>query len=228
MDDKLISRIKALIDADGRSPAAISEKIGGKETLRKILNGSSANPRIDTLSKLANELGSSVEFLLGKTDDPTPAVNAQTPSSNKHHNTKHEEPLTGDVPVLGTAAGSLVKGAFQFAGGVVDLVARPPALIGAKDIYALFVEGSSMEPQYFPGDLIFLHPHKPPRPGDIVVLQCRNAEHSPTEATLGILNKITERTVSLGKRNPSSNVEIERSTVTAIHRVLSVNELFGA
>jgi SOS-response transcriptional repressor LexA len=132
-----------------------------------------------------------------------------------------------DVPVMGTAAGSHLKGAFQFEGGIVDYVRRPPALVGAKEIYGLYVEGTSMEPQYFPGDLIYLHPHRPARIGDIVVVQCRNGEHAPEEATLGIYRRKTERAIVIGKRNPAAEIEIPRERVTAIHRVLTTNELFG-
>jgi phage repressor protein C with HTH and peptisase S24 domain len=132
-----------------------------------------------------------------------------------------------DVPVMGTAAGSHLRGAFQFEGGIVDYVRRPPALVGAKEIYGLYVEGSSMEPQYFPGDLIYVHPHRPPRTGDIVVVQCRNGEHAQGEATLGIYRRKTEKAFVIGKRNPPAEIEIAREHVTSVHRVLTVNELFG-
>lgn len=100
-------------------------------------------------------------------------------------------------------------------------------MAGARDIYALFVEGTSMEPQYFPGDLIYIHPHKPPRYGDAIVIQAAVSE-AEMEATIGIYTKKTEKFVTIIKRNPAnSEVQINRDTIISMHRVLTTNELFG-
>lgn len=84
-----------------------------------------------------------------------------------------------------------------------------------------------MEPQYFPGDLIYVNPNRPARHGDIVVVECRTSEHAPAEATLGIYRRRTERFLIIGKRNPPLDLEIDGELVSAVHRVLTTNELFG-
>lgn len=88
--------------------------------------------------------------------------------------------LARDVPVMGTATGSL-GGAFQFEGGVVDYVARPPALVGAKNAYSMYVEGPSMVPEHNPGDLRFIHPDRKVHVGDSVVITAKYTEHGPYE-----------------------------------------------
>ncbi len=128
---------------------------------------------------------------------------------------------------MGTAAGSHLRGAFQIETAVIDYVRRPPSLATARDIYALYVEGTSMEPQFNPGDLVYIHPHKPPRLGDAIVVQARNAEHDPVEATIGIFRKRTESAVVIGKHNPKADVELPRPFVVAIHKVLTANEIYG-
>ena len=136
--------------------------------------------------------------------------------------------LPNDVPVKGTAAGSHLRGAFQLeVDTIVDWVRRPPALSGARHAYALFIEGSSMEPRYLPGDLVFVHPDRPPRPGDTVVVQAQAGPHAPVEATIGYLRRRTERAVVIAKINPAAEVELKADTVKAIHKVLTTNELFG-
>lgn len=228
MNKILIERLNLLLEQAKMSPQRLSvEATGAKDTVRKILDGTTKNPRIDTLIKLAAVLGTTPQYLMG--EDVSAA--APQPSGNGAAHAAPELPprmtMPLDVPVMGTAAGSHLRGAFQLDGGIVDYVRRPPALSGARDIYALFVEGSSMEPQYFAGDLIYITPHKPPRTGDIIVVQCKNADHEPTEATLGIFRKTTEKAVIIGKRNPAAEIEIARDTVKSIHKVLSTNELFG-
>lgn len=230
MNKILIERLKSLLAQSGISAQRLSiEATGAKDTVRKILDGSTKNPRIDTLFKIATVLGTTTQYLTGEDEgteaQPSPSKGNGPAAHAPELPIRQSMPL--DVPVMGTAAGSHLRGAFQFEGGIVDYVRRPPALTGARDLYALFVEGTSMEPQYFPGDLIYITPHKPPRTGDIVVVQCRNGDHSPEEATLGIFRKTTEKHVVIGKRNPSAEIELTREHVKAIHKVLSNNELFG-
>lgn len=229
MNKILIERLNQLLKASEMAPQRLSvEATGAKDTVRKILDGTTKNPRIDTIIKLAAVLKVSPQYLLGDDEDTKAVAGGQTDGGEVKAPTmpaRQEMPL--DVPVLGTAAGSHLRGAFEFEGGVVDYVRRPPALTGSRDIYALFVEGTSMEPQYFAGDLIYVSPHKPPRTGDIVVVQCKNAANEPSEATLGILRRTTEKAVVIGKRNPVADIDINRETVKTIHKVLTTNELFG-
>ncbi len=63
-----------------------------------------------------------------------------------------------------------IDDAVSFTGQVIDTVRRPPALKGIEDAFAIFVTGTSMEPRYFEGDLLFVHPTRPPEPGcDVLV-----------------------------------------------------------
>jgi transcriptional regulator with XRE-family HTH domain len=66
----LINRLEKLMAEQEISPSALSLAIGGgREAVRMILTGRSKNPRSDTLTKLARELGVSLQYLLGETDE---------------------------------------------------------------------------------------------------------------------------------------------------------------
>ncbi len=84
-----------------------------------------------------------------------------------------------------------------------------------------------MEPQFSPGDLVFIHPHKPPRIGDAVIVQQKNNENGDIAATIGIFRKRNTDSIIIDKHNPTANVKIKRTTIIAIHKVLTVNELLG-
>lgn len=221
MENTLILRIKQRLEELGISPQRASrEATGAKETLRKILDGTTKNPRIDTIQKIAKTLKATPEWLTGQTDDIGNHESATLATDvRQSHN--------ADVPVLGTVAGSHKRGAFQLTPGAVDYVSRPPALSGTKDIYALYVEGDSMAPQYSPGTLVFVHPHKPADVGDAVIVQTQEAANEPAEATIAVLVRRTEKSVFIGKHNPPREREIDRETVISIHKVLTTNELFG-
>lgn len=136
--------------------------------------------------------------------------------------------MPNDVPVLGTAAGSHLRGAFQLdEANIVDWVRRPPALTGAKTAYAIYVEGSSMAPEHNAGDLRFVHPGRPPRIGDTVIVQLRNGPNEPIEASIGHYRRKTPTQLVIGKLNPEAEVQLKLDIVIDIHKVLTMNELFG-
>ncbi|MCO6410071.1 S24 family peptidase [Hoeflea alexandrii] len=228
MTKTLQDRARERLAALGLSPSGASEKAGlSRETLPKLLKNPAAMPGARTLSKLATVLGVTEQWLLTGNDNPeAQPLQALRPASAPEPPSRDSMPA--DVPVMGTAAGSLLSGAFQLQGGVIDRVRRPPALAGARDIYALYIEGTSMEPRYFPGDLVYVNPHKPPRPGDVVIVQETNGDMTTITASIGVLRRRGGGVILLSKHNPpDSEISIRQDRVAAIHKVLTVNELFG-
>jgi SOS-response transcriptional repressor LexA len=226
MANDLNDRLKQVIEKQGLSLDAASRQAGMERSyFSKLFDGAIGHPRVDTVRKIAQAFGVSAEWLMNGGDLPPPVdVRNYGPGSTPPVPRRDEMP--NDVPVMGTAAGNHLRGAFKLGSDPVDWVRRPPALTRNKDAYALYVEGTSMEPQYFSGDLIFVNPNRPARIGDIVVVQVADSEDG-VEGTLGIYKKRTETAVVIGKRNPVADVEIKRNGRMEIHKVLSNNELYG-
>lgn len=94
------------------------------------------------------------------------------------------------LPVYGMAvAGD--DGRFELNGQRIADVLCPPGLENVRDAYAVYVHGSSMEPRYYPGETVWVHPHKPVSRGDFVVAQIRNDE--PGEPPLGFVKQFISR-----------------------------------
>lgn len=226
LNERIQERLKAL----NKSVQRVSiEATGAKETLRKILDGTTKSPRYDTIEKIAAALETTPEWLLG--GDGAAPLSAPIQTDVRFGTTAPPLPnindMPKDLPVFGTAAGSHTRGAFQLTAGPVEFVRRPPTLAGVKGAYSLYVEGTSMEPQFWQGELVIVHPHKPPRFGDAVVVQCQYEEDSPVEATIGILAKRTEKIVGIEKHNPKAQIDLPRNSVIATHKILTMNELLG-
>ncbi|NTF87522.1 helix-turn-helix domain-containing protein [Agrobacterium rhizogenes] len=217
-------RIQERLDIMGLNPSAASLKANlSREAVRKLLANRDQLPTGKTLFKLAQALEVSEQWLLTG-EDKASSSRSETQSQPAELPLRHE--MANDVPVMGTAAGSHLRGAFQLSTDPVDYVRRPPALMNARNIYSLYIEGSSMEPQFWPGDLVFVHPDKPPRFGDAVVIQCQ-VNGGQMEATIGIYSKRTPEKISIRKHNPTADIEIARETILSIHKVLTLNEIFG-
>ncbi|MBB3315138.1 phage repressor protein C with HTH and peptisase S24 domain [Rhizobium sp. BK181] len=223
--------LKDLIAEQGLTWEAASLKSNLERSyFRKLFERGGASPRGQTLKKISDGLGVPMTVLLGESTDASainiaPALKTDVRPASAHLPLPME--MAKDVPVMGTAAGSHLRGAFQLSSEPVDYVRRPHTLINARNVYSLYVEGTSMEPQFQPGDLIYVHPDKPPRFGDAVVIQVQLGDSEAMEATIGIFSKRAPEMVTIRKHNPSAEIEIPRSTIVAIHKVLSVNELYG-
>lgn len=224
----IYSRIKDRLTALGLSPEGASKKAGLDRGYLRLLFERNSLPKLDTLEKLADALQTTTNWLqsgAGAPNDLSQPRAIPNPLDTPASSPNHVMPL--DVPVLGVVAGNHVHGAFQMEAAIIDYVRRAPGLFGAKNVYALYVQGDSMAPMHKAGDLLFIHPDRPARIGDSVVVQFKESEGDYSEAMVGILEKRTPKTISLQKLNPPAIVDIDARKVEFVHRVLTMGELFG-
>jgi phage repressor protein C with HTH and peptisase S24 domain len=134
-----------------------------------------------------------------------------------------------DVPVMGTAAGSLSDGAFEMNDGEpVDFVRRGPGIAHAKMVYALYVEGDSMAPWRRPGGLAYVDPARKARIGDHVLVVMDGPKHGERpQAYLKRLEKITAEKLVLSQYNPVCELVMDARRVKEMHRVLEWEEVLG-
>lgn len=196
---------KQIREKTGMSQEQLGEALGHHyTTINRMENKPALSPK--WVVKLAKFFKVPESALIGSSDPGTP------PAS--------------DVPVYGLAAGS-VTGAFTLTSEAVEWVRRPPGLTGARDAYALFVTGSSMEPRFFPGDVVYVAPHRPVRRGDVVVIQQRDHEQSGTQVWLKVFEKKDEKFVHATQYNPPAEVKFPHASVVTMQRVMTMNELLG-
>lgn len=123
-----------------------------------------------------------------------------------------------DLPVVGSG----VCGQDMWTdmnGQVNEFAPRPGNLEGVKGAYALYVFGSSMEPQFTEGQIVHVHPYRPITAGCAVVVQL-------TDDT-GLIKRFTRRDSRkwvLEQLNPKRALELPASKVRAVHRVIGWSE----
>jgi phage repressor protein C with HTH and peptisase S24 domain len=128
------------------------------------------------------------------------------------------------LPVLGLAECG-PDGWALWNGEVVDYVARPSNLVGVPSAYAVFVVGSSMEPRYFPGELVQIHPGRPITIGSFVLVQLKPKQDG--EAPRAVIKRLARRTgnkIVLEQYNPKKSFELKADDVVSIHRVVASGE----
>lgn len=102
-------------------------------------------PNADKIAKIANALGVSVNYLLGKEDLPF---------------AKMTTPKFREVPVIGkVAAGIPIDAQTDIIGTVTT----------DKDVFALRIKGDSMSPRIMDGDVVLVHPQDHAEDGDLII-----------------------------------------------------------
>jgi phage repressor protein C with HTH and peptisase S24 domain len=123
----------------------------------------------------------------------------------------------GTVPVYGQAEANK-DGGFSLGHKITD-IAAPPNLVGVADAYAVYVPGESMEPRYFAGEIVFVNPRLPVRPGDFVVAQFSTGVNPPTVYVKRFRSRDHRRTL-LEQFKPSKHLDLPASTTLSIHRIV--------
>lgn len=121
---------------------------------------------------------------------------------------------TRNLPILGHAKGG--EDAFFIDNGeIAGYTMRPHILDGVADAYAVEFWDTSMEPALKHGHLGWVHPRKPVKPGDDVVVQLNDGQ-----ALVKSLVRRTENHLVLRQYNPPKDFKIDRAAVKAIHLIV--------
>lgn len=126
------------------------------------------------------------------------------------------------IPVLGEAVGG-EDGEYIFNGSVLDYVDCPPSLENVPNAYAVYIDGESMAPRFRPGETAWVHPTKPARRGDDVVVQIHRDRDDDGAPPRGFVKEFVGWTSSklvLHQFNPDRKIEFTREQVVSVHPII--------
>lgn len=124
------------------------------------------------------------------------------------------------IPILGEAVGG-IDGEYEFNGSVLDYVACPPSLANVPNAYGVYVDGESMSPRYRPGEVAYVHPGKPARRGDDVIVQIAAKEDGrPPHGFIKEFVGWAGDDLILRQYNPESKLKFERHRVVSVHPIV--------
>ena len=125
---------------------------------------------------------------------------------------------TRRLPVYGLAMGGM-EGALVLDTEPIDQVECLPGLEFVPDAYAVYVIGDSMAPRYRAGETVFVHPGKPPRKGDYVVVQIQH-DGDPAIGYVKEFVGYTNGSLVLAQLNPPQEVTFDVKDVRAVHKIV--------
>lgn len=236
--ETLRTRLRERLSLKDKSAHAISLEIGANPGyVRDLLDPEKTSmPSAARLRALASSLDTTTDYLLGTAD-----ISEQPRSEVSFHDVPAawRGPSSDGIKLLGTGycddlivdsdSGAVSIERLQLElDHVIRLVERPAALWNAKEAYAIYFHGSSMEPRFYQGEVGIVDPRRPPSPGDFVVVQLTNGA-SDTIVTVLVkqLVRVGGGFVELRQLNPELTFKLPRGMVARMHRIFTPNELLG-
>lgn len=126
------------------------------------------------------------------------------------------------TPIVGRAAAG-EPGKLAMMHTEYDTIPTPPELSGVEGGYAVYVYGDSMEPRYFAGELLLVHPHKPVARGDFCIVQIGSGEDA-CGYVKQFVSRDSER-LRLRQLNPDGGLDFASGDVTAIHKIVGMRSV---
>lgn len=128
------------------------------------------------------------------------------------------------IPIFGASIAGQ-DGRFALSDAIVEQVAPPTSLAEVEGAYAVYVIGDTMEPRYEAGEKAFVHPSKPVRPRDYVVLRIHPAsDGDKDEGYLKRLVSISDEYVIVEQFNPPKRLKFPIARLKSIHKVVLAGE----
>lgn len=238
----LPERLQKRLDESGKTMRGLSLAIGAHAGyIRDLLDKDRFNvPSAARLNAIARELGTTTEYLLGIVNQPEPVL-SEVAFADREFKWRGPQSDLPPIPLVGTGDCATIQ--FKDEGGqileiercsfnadhTIRMIARPPALQGARDLYAIYFQGESMMPRFEPGEVGIVDPTRPPAPGDYVLVQLNNGEEDHvTSVLVKRLLRANPRELVLQQFNPAATFTIPRARVARFHRIVPQTELlFG-
>lgn len=225
MENQLLDRIEKRLKFLDMKPATASLAAGlSKDAIRNLQRGTTRGMQTESIAALAPVLKTSIEWLSSGKGQEDVEREEEPSSPNKYQTQKPSNNNYHPVPVMGKAAGAVI-GASNIADEPIEFINLPVATATIKDIYALWVEGTSMLEKYEPGEPIVVAPHRTVRANDFVVVQV--IQDGELRALVKRYVSRDENRVKLEQFNPKGEILIPHEQIHAIHRILSLPELIG-
>lgn len=134
-----------------------------------------------------------------------------------------------DVEEKGVTVGGFGddESAFEQNGETIDYVRRPPGIVGRKNVFALRVSNTSMEPKYDDGERVYVEKRHPAVRDFVVVELHPLGDGRPSKSYIKRLVAINSEKITVEQYNPKGLLEFGRHEVKNLWRVIPEKELRG-
>jgi phage repressor protein C with HTH and peptisase S24 domain len=224
------TRLRHKLDDLGWSLPKLASEMGRPndaaliESLGKYVNDRVENPRGSMMRDIARAVGmTEIELRTGNNSGRLDIHSRNGRAAGDTATMGGAVTLTRKIPIYGQAMGGR-HGEFPLNGNRITDILAPASLDGVVEAYAVYVAGTSMEPRYFAGEAVFVHPKLAYSKGDFVVAQIRPDDReddgTPPLAYVKRYISMDARRLRLEQLNPKKILEFPARRVVSIHLII--------
>lgn len=208
-------KIRMSREARGWSQADLARRVSiSQPAINKIEAGETRLSRF--LPRIAQELGLDIaELIEGLTSSDRPTTEPVFAEGAARFG-----PSARDFAIHASAEGG--PGQIIVSSDAVDFEARPAPLAHVRDAYGLLITGTSMEPEYRPGDTALINPNLPVIGGEVYVFYAEKAGEA--RATIKHLRRAATEKWLVSQWNPPAGQDrdfaLSRKEWQWAHRVI--------
>jgi phage repressor protein C with HTH and peptisase S24 domain len=136
--------------------------------------------------------------------------------------------LPRNIPIRAAAPLGNEREKFILGTTIVDHARRFPRLTGRTDVFGVLIQTDEMSPWRELGQLVMFEQNRPPREGDYVVIELNRLHNGPPagfEAMIRLITRLNAKTVKVKQYNPLKEIDVLRTTIKRMYRVLPWEEL---
>lgn len=218
--DTIGSRIKHAREAAGISQEALARSLKINRVSVSNWETESTRPDMDKIPAIALELGTTEAWLsFGQGEAPATSTAPKRSKGQPVNLIPGEQLLgTGRMPVYAAAQGG--DGHVIVTFDPVDSVKRPAELENVKNGYGLLIDGPSMIPAFWPGDMALVNPNLRPAREKNVILYHTPPHGGDVEAIIKQLDNWSETEWMLKQYNPLKEFREYKAEWPICHRVV--------
>ena len=212
---RLGERIKIAREKCGISQADLAAAVGRSQSSVAEWETGGTDPRRNIVEKIAQTLAVNVEWLeFGDAgEDPlpyAPPANASQAIASEAFSSNDQPDGNNLGPIYASALGG--DGEQTIAtGDVVEHRPKPQRWVRVKGLYGFYVIGDSMSPRINAGELVWVHPHRKPSPGQEAVFIKKTKDDQPTSVMVKVFMSQSPTKWVVRQHSPKKDFELKKS-----------------
>ncbi|MGN6118035.1 MAG: XRE family transcriptional regulator [Nitrobacter sp.] len=218
------SHLREAREAASLTQKAVAAHFGISRVSVSQWESDTTRPDVEKLTEIAALYGMDAAALLAAyNSDDTPIIQPRERTRGQPVRSnfvpKEELRVNGvKLPVYSGAQGG--KGKLIIGSDIVDRVEMPAVLKDVQGAYGLMIDGESMTPEFWPGDVAWVNPHLRPMRGKNHIFYHTPPFGDDAEAIIKRLNGWNDREWDLEQWNPAKKFKEFRQEWPICHRVV--------
>lgn len=226
-------RLKYARETRGMTQTQLAEAIGQHQSTLAHWERGKARPSPEKVDLMAPVLGVATEWLLyGRGSGPdmnrgpgrveSGGRGAPPASGDLLPRLRPGAELVGDrdLPVYASAQGGADGMTINY--DPIEYVKRPEPLMQVRGAFGFYLVGDSMSPKYEHGDLLLVHPTRPPGRRDAILIIKRGEGGHGHDALVKLFVAWKDDALLVEQFNPPKQFSIPRDAVHGVHQIVGV------